>query len=243
LVLGLLALCAASLCVVGVSGASAATWFECRFSVPVNTGTWENPSCTQMSGTDTGVYQWIENIQGKKTKLSLFQQKKFTLRATIFGQATTIQCSEVSGEGTATNEKVGETMQALGSSIKVSFKKCTVPQPESLKCSVKGGAFEIPNAQSTTFKAETETRVKITPTTGTTLGQFTIEGCLLSGTYLVTGGVVGIPNGSNLFFTEQSSKEGGLKVAGGAATLEGEVGMEAEMSEEEGGGLTALSIQ
>jgi hypothetical protein len=44
-------------------------------------------------------------------------------------------------------------------------------------------------------------------------------------------------------FTAQSSEEGKLKVAGNAATLEGAAGMEAEMSKEEGGGLTPLSIQ
>jgi hypothetical protein len=62
----------------GAANASATTWFECRPVTPEKTGTWLNQKCTEMSATNTGEFQWIENTQGKQTKRKYFRKKPST---------------------------------------------------------------------------------------------------------------------------------------------------------------------
>lgn len=248
-VLGLLLLCAVCVCGFGAANASATTFFECRQAAVPHTATFTDSNCTNMSFTNTGDFTRVVVSANFPTivRADPVPLSQFVFKANVGGIEVQIQCSKAAFAGTGTNQEVEGLMQYVGTSISVAFGECTVSKPVGGNCKVKGSGFEIPNAKSTTFmKTETETREKFTPTSGSVLAELTLEGCkvgAMNATFKLEGGVVGIPIGSNLSFTAQSSEEGGLKFAGNAVKMEGESVMGAVMPEEEGGATTSTGVE
>jgi hypothetical protein len=244
LAIGLSLLCALCACVFGAANASATTLFECVNATPENTGTYLNQKCTEMVGElHIGEFERVEAGPGVTTSTTGTQTGATTFNVTLSKVNITISCSKLMTDGKAVNEKVEGAPESVGSSIKTALSGCTVT-PSEQKCVVKGEKFELPNSKSTTFmKTEKETRIQITPTLGTVLGEVTLEGCKtaeLNKTYKIEGGIVAIPEGSNWKVNSESSKEGKLTIGGAAATIESVSVFETLMEE---GPSTGTSIE
>jgi hypothetical protein len=130
-----------------------------------------------------------------------------------------IDCELEEGTGSVANEVIEGQNEAVGEGLTSTFSKCTVLEPAEQECKLKGGGFEIPSAKSLTYMiSEKVTGVRISPTTGETLANLTLEGCKaaeLNGTYAANGALVGVVNGESpslLEFTEASGEEGKLTI-------------------------------
>lgn len=229
-VLGALLLCALGLCAFGASSASATTLYVCQ-EVTKGTGSWEDSKCEKSkAGGNFGTVAAPENTT---TEVAGATTGTLSIEiAALTGGAASILCNKQSLSGKATNQTVGGVMQSVGTATFLELSECSMPTPPGQECKVKQ-PIKSKELTSTTFmKTESETRVKFSPASGTTFMELTVEGCksLSDMTLVVSGSLVGIPSGSSMVFTKESSMEGPLVVGGQAFTLSGSLAMTAKGS-------------
>lgn len=214
-IVGAALLCGLCLFAFGASNASATSTYACE-EVAAGTGGFTDSHCTKKGIGNFSTVKITKPVAIRGTNTTTI-----TIKLVISGIKIHITCQLGTGTANASNEVVEGTNQGIAKEINAKFSECAVIEPASQNCKIKGGAFEIGSAQSTTFMISEEvTGVKITPTTGTTLTEVTMEGCKtagLNGTFPLKGGLVGVVNSESpslLDFTEASSKEGGLTLGG-----------------------------
>jgi hypothetical protein len=212
-VLGALLLSALSLCAFGAANASATTLFVCQ-EVTAGTGKWEDSNCEKAK--EKGNFGTVAAPEGVATEIAGTNVGTFTVNIASFTSAVlAAECKKATFTGSATNQLVGGVMQSVGKENNLKLTECTVPLPLGEECKVKE-PLEFKGATSTTFmKTETQTRVKFSPI-GLNFMEVVVEKCkTLQGMILqVVGSLVGIPSGSTMSFTKESSAEGGLSLAG-----------------------------
>jgi hypothetical protein len=161
-----------------------------------------------------------------------------TFVSTAFGVTIELTAQVVAVSGTLVNSEEGGEMFASGSGT-VTFTEVTVMKPTSCKV-----VTDIPDGQpgadgivhTETLKWTTTgqgDRVKIEPSTGTTIARFWMEDqnlalCKLpKTTFTVSGSVQGTPNGATLEFTEaDTTSQNTLKLNGAKAGIAGSVTIE-----------------
>jgi hypothetical protein len=217
-ILGAMLLCSLSLCAFAAAHASATSLYVCEENP--GTGTYTSSNCETSS--ESGAFHTVKAASPVTRETT--PTSTLTLASTVMGISISIECKSLSGTGVGYNEVVEGANQALGKEIAWKIGECTALKPAGKGCKVKAGAFETNTMNSTTYMiSESVTGQKYTPATGTTLASIVTEGCSLSGTYKLEGAIVGVVNNAKraeLSSTVESSKEGGLKLNGQAATIE-----------------------
>lgn len=216
--LGALALCAVCM---GVFAATSSATSQYVCEEKAGQGSFNNSNCdVSEAGGKFHTVKTTEPIETVTTPTSVLK-----LSTTFMGINIAVQCNGLSGAGIGTNEVVEGANEAIGREINWKLSECAVTKPEKLGCKVNGGAIATNALKSTTYMiSETVTGVKYTPATGTTIASMVLEGCTLSGTYKLEGGIVGVVNNSKraeLQSTVASSKEGGLTIGGNSVVIEG----------------------
>lgn len=169
---------------------------------------------TEFTGTNAG--------NGTDTKTTILTK----LKGTISGVTVELQASEVHWLGWLTNAKDPITGEHyFHGRFTIAHKAVTVTAPKEKGCKVKGGEFTSTELEETTAnKGDT---VTITPASGTTDDEITIEGCsieALNGTYPLTGSINCPMDGSTITCTHANTTEQGtLKFGGQKAGIEGTV--------------------
>lgn len=214
--------CALAAILGSASSASAATLATCRKGTepPLR---YKDADCAEEVLPLSGQYFPAIITPGSSTSVLWTPIKGILVKGVIAGVSFEASCNSGSGTGSVIDEEVGGEGVSAGSEIKLVFSECVVLKPVGQNCKVKGSSFEIPSAKSITFLKEGNVRVKVSPTSGTTLSEVALEGCKTAGlntSYKLTGSDVLVPEGALERSTEQSSGEGELKLAGQAVSLE-----------------------
>jgi hypothetical protein len=234
-VVGLSLLCALAVCALAASGASAAggtTLVTCKkggttLDFKANAAGESHCSSTDKVTPGTGTYSHFKVERGVATTLSgsnagtaneTKEATPATLVSTIAGVELDINCPTVVSTGSIENtEPTAETHKIVGSGIVVIFSGCELKKPVGQECKIKEGKITTNSLKSESVE-DTE---KFTPTSGTTFGTFTIEGCkttALNGSKSVTGSVTAVPNGAtqvvNILRNAESTLEFGGQKAG-----------------------------
>lgn len=143
------------------------------------------------------------------------------LKATIFGIVLELQATGVHAEGTMENKLNAATQEhyARGQSA-TTYSGVTVTIPTGKGCKVKGGEIKTNNLTWTT--AEQGMLGKLAPTEGTTIAEFTIEGCTLESvnrTYKVSGSITCPLEGATVHCSHAEVTASGTLKLGSEASL------------------------
>lgn len=229
---------------VGAASASAeltgTTGFTCKNSPGL--GSFSDAHCT--TPASLGNYAHVQIASGEATELSgtssnTCEETKIAcpvkLKTTQSGVLETIEAKKLSLSGSISNSLVGEERRLTGSGT-LTFEEAFVSEPAGKGCVVKGGQIVSKSLNLTTVGVGMS--LKIAPSEGTVLAEFSIEGCslgVLNGAYELTGSTLGVPTGATLGFTETGvTGEGLLKLRGQKAGLDAQITLSTRAKSSEG---------
>jgi hypothetical protein len=239
-------LCALLACAIAAQGAGAITGttaFTCKVGpgdVGGKTYTTDHCKPSEASG-EFGHYKIAENTTTELSGNANGEVSK--LKTTIAGVAVTFTSASATGSGTMENKvDVSGEHFAHGEGV-ITFNEITVSLPKCFAYRDEAGAKWVKGSIETekltvTTKGQGDA-LKLSPATGEVFGRFWLldtnkktsaEGgeCNVSGTYIITGSIKGVPDGATARMTHaESTAQGTLKLGSGAKVgIEGVVALE-----------------
>ncbi|HET7445572.1 MAG TPA: hypothetical protein VFJ57_13040 [Solirubrobacterales bacterium] len=235
---GVAVLCTLALSAFTAAGASAkgTTGFTC---VKDSGGDVVGAHCLSSGGGEK--YKHVEIEPGKQTTIAATNEntaegttaaKVTSIKSTVAGVATEIQCTSASGTGTFENKTTGEEMY-LHSLGQLNFTGCTITLPSGKGCKLKSEA--VTTNQLTSTSAGQGDAVTISPAEGSVFAEFTIEGCSnpsMNISCAITGNVKAFGPGATLTTTDAETTST-LKLVGQKAGLESSLTIKAHAKEGE----------
>jgi hypothetical protein len=167
------------------------------------------------------------SVTNAKTKNNTTESTPAIQKGTIFGVKSEITCTVVGGTGTLENTEPASKQHKVTGTVNAEFTKCTVNKP-ALGCKVKEPIKVTSNVEGVEGlgAGKNEMGLEFKPSAGETFAEITLEGCILSGTFKVTGTAIGTGtpaptekhSGTTNVFTNAMTKET-LKLAGNPAEI------------------------
>jgi hypothetical protein len=167
------------------------------------------------------------SVSNVKTKNETKEASPAIIKGTIVGVKSEITCNTTTGSGVATNLEPQSKVHKYIIVLVTVWSSCTVNKP-ALGCKIKEPIeFNLTGEGAEELGAgKNEMGMELKPTEGETFGEFTLEGCFISGTYKVTGTAIATGNtaptakhwGATAVLTNAMTKET-LKLAGNPAEL------------------------
>jgi hypothetical protein len=159
------------------------------------------------------------------TNLTTGSEKVTTkLKSVQAGVTLELQSTTLTGTGTMENKEEGGEMFVHNTGV-ITYKEVTVTAPAGKGCKVKGG--EVVTNKVTGTSKGLKNQVKVTPATGETFAEFTVEGCsiaALNHVYTAKGSVTANMKGVTASTTHAGSTEANtLTLSGQKAGIEGQV--------------------
>lgn len=168
------------------------------------------------------------SISNEKTKNETKESTSTVLKGTIAGVKSEIICKTVAGSGSLTSEEPEAKKHRFKFFLTIKHSSCSMPKP-ALGCKVKEPVEASFNGEGVEElgAGKNEMGLEFKPA-GEHFGSFTVEGCIIAGTYNVDGTAIatGTPSptekhsGATVDFTLGMSEET-LKLAGNPAGIEG----------------------
>jgi hypothetical protein len=161
------------------------------------------------------------NITGDNI-LTGTERQTTKLKSVQAGVTLELQSKVLEGSGTMENKEEAGEMFAHGTGV-ITYKEVTVTAPAGKGCVIKGGQIQT-NKLTTTNKGLLN-QLSLTPTTGDTIAELTIEGCsiaALNHVYTTKGSVKGTIEGATTRFTHaNTTEERTLSFSGQNAGIDG----------------------